>query len=150
MPQSGSIIMRDRMLTASLALMLCAGHAAAQSAACPSAKAEAAEAAADKLSTWQAVGDYYRHYRRCDEGGMAETSSEAIARLLVDQWTTLPALAAETKHAPGLKSFVAAHINSTLDTSDIQKIAQTSAASCPANVSGLCATIHRAAHEALQ
>lgn len=37
---------------------------------------------------------YVRRFGVCDGGGTAEASSEAVARLLVDKWPTLPDLAA--------------------------------------------------------
>lgn len=130
-------------------LLLSAWSAAAQSAACPAAKANAAETAADHLTSWKAVAAYYRHYRGCDDGGMAEASSEGVARLLADRWATLPDLAAEARKAPGLRVFVTAHINSTLDTADIEKIAHAASSSCPAGEARLCNAIAGAARRAL-
>ena len=81
---------------------------------------------------------------------MAEASSEGVARLLADHWTTLPALSAEARKVPGLASFAAAHVNSTLDTGDIETIARSARTSCPGGDSRLCGDIRRAAAAALR
>ena len=81
---------------------------------------------------------------------MAEAASEGVARLLVDHWDSIPDLAAETAKAPGLRSFVTSHINATLDTGDIEKIARSAKASCPVGNVRLCNAIGHAAAAALE
>ena len=81
---------------------------------------------------------------------MAEAFSEGVARLLADHWTTLPALSVEAKKVPGLGLFVTAHINSTLDTGDIEKIAHSARTSCPSDEIRLCGNIRRTAINAFK
>ena len=143
------MVVRSVLPTAAL-MVLWSGTALARSPTCSPARASAAEAAADALTSWRQVSEYYQQYRACDEGGMAEASSEGIARLLADHWTTLPALSVEARKIPGLRSFVAAHINSTLDTGDVEKIARSARTSCPGGEARLCGDIQRAAAGALK
>jgi len=123
--------------------------ASASAASCSPKQAEAAEAAADQLTDWSKVAAYYRDFQACDDGVMAEGSSEAVARLLVDKWSTLPELAVEIRRQPGLKPFVLSHINATLDTGDIQTIRHQAARKCPEGEAALCSSIHGAVAQGL-
>lgn len=129
--------------------LLAGGSAAAQSHAitCTPAQAEAADAAVDTLNNWEAIAAFRTKFRQCDDGSIAEGSSEAVARLLVDHWDTLPALSHLIAKTPALRPFVLRHINSTLDTGDLEKIKQ-NAAHCPGSMQSLCKSIAQAATEA--
>ncbi len=116
---------------------------------CTGRQADAAEAAADHLSSWREVASYETRFGPCDDGAMAEGSSEAVARLLVDRWWTLPELASAIRRQPRLEAFVLDHINSTLDTGDIRTIEQHAGRDCPAAASALCGAIKGAAAKAL-
>ena len=80
---------------------------------------------------------------------MAEASSEAVARLLVDKWQTLPKLAAKAHHEPSLRTFVLDHVNSTLNTTDLKKIWLLSTNSCPVNERTFCEALEKATVDAL-
>ena len=132
-----------------LVLVFSLDTASAAASACSQQQADAAEAAADHLTDWAKVSAYAGRFRACDEGGMAEASSEAVARLLVDKWQTLPDLAAEVHHKPSLRTFVLSHINSTLDTKDLKKIRLLSGNSCPVTERVFCEALKKAAIKAL-
>ncbi len=123
--------------------------ASAAVSACSQEQADAAEAAADHLTDWAKVSAYVRRFRACDEGGMAEASSEAVARLLVDKWQTLPDLTVEVHHEPSLRNFVLGHVNSTLDTADLRKIQRLSQRSCPGAEHTFCKALEKTTVEAL-
>ncbi|MFK2890506.1 hypothetical protein ISS98_05150 [Dyella flagellata] len=129
--------------------MLAAGCVAAHShaAACTATQAEAADAAVDTLNSWAAVDAFRVKFKQCDDGSIAEGSSEAVARLLVDHWDTLHQLSPLIAKTPALRSFVLWHINSTLDTGDLDKIKQ-NAGHCPNGMQALCKSIAKAAVEA--
>lgn len=129
--------------------LLTAGNAVAEihAAKCSASQAEAADAAVDTLNNWKAVADFRAKFAQCDDGSIAEGSSEAVARLLVDHWDTLPELSRLITKTPALRLFVLRHINSTLDTSDLEKIRQ-NATNCPSGVHSLCKSIAKAAAEA--
>lgn len=129
--------------------LLAAESAAAEThaAKCSASQAEAADAAVDTLNSWEAVAAFRTKFAQCDDGSIAEGSSEAVARLLVDHWDTLPELSHLIAKTPALRSFVLRHINSTLDTGDLNKIKQ-NAANCPSGIQSLCKGIAKAAAEA--
>ncbi|MEX3958798.1 hypothetical protein [Trinickia sp. EG282A] len=117
---------------------------------CSERDATAADAMVDHLDSWSKVNASLNKYGHCDDGEIAEGNSEAIARLLVDHWQTLPQLGALIRRNPSLKSFVLRHINTTLDTDDLSKIATLSATSCPAGMGPLCRDLATAASRARQ
>ncbi|MEX3895073.1 hypothetical protein [Paraburkholderia sp. BR10954] len=117
---------------------------------CPEKDAFAADAMVDHLDSWAPVNSAFSQYGHCDDGGIAEGYSEAIARLLIDPWKALPELDAQIKLDPPLESFVLRHINSTLDIDDLAKIATLSTRSCPKGMSSLCKALANAASQAEQ
>ncbi|KRE97884.1 hypothetical protein ASG87_15135 [Frateuria sp. Soil773] len=125
-------------------------QAGAPAKACSPAQAEAADEMVDTLDNWNAVHDYARAYGSCDHGSIAEGSSEAVARLLADHWDTLPALARLVESDPSLKRFVLDHVNTTLDTNDLERIGSHAASSCPDGASLVCSGIGEAAARALK
>lgn len=129
--------------------LLAAGNAmaATHTAACTVPQAQAADAAVDSLDSWEAVAAFRVKFEQCDDGSIAEGSSEAVARLLVDHWDTLPELSHLVTKTPALRLFVLRHINSTLDTCDLEKIKQ-NASTCPSGMLSLCKSIARVAAEA--
>jgi hypothetical protein len=131
------------------ASLLLSGAANAHDHKCTAQDATEADAIVDQLHSWQMVNVAFKRYGHCDSGSIAEGNSEAVARLLVDQWNTLPTLVRLSRSNPGLRSFVLAHVDSTLDTSDLKRIAQLAANSCPQGAASLCSDLRRAATGAL-
>jgi hypothetical protein len=125
-------------------------QAKSQSKTCRPAQAEAADEMVDTLNDWNIVNDYFKKYSYCDDGGIAEGSSEAIARLLVDHWDTLPELFKLVSRDRSLESFVLHHINTTLNTDDLNRIERNSSLVCPQGAASLCAGMREAAVQALK
>ncbi len=126
-------------------LLVVASAASASAKPCSPRDAEAADAMVDHLDSWPEVAKGYKKFGHCDDGSIAEGNSEAIARLLVDQWATLPRLAELIKRDPGLKRYVLRHIDSTLDSQDLEKIQSLSSSACPGNAAQLCVALNAAA-----
>lgn len=120
----------------------------AHSKVCSEREATAADAMVDHLDSWSQVNVAFTKYGHCDDGEIAEGNSEAIARLLVDHWETLPQLDALIRHNPRLKPFVLRHIDTTLDTGDLAKIGTLAASACPAGMANLCRDLSTAAARA--
>ncbi|WP_312455356.1 hypothetical protein [Pseudescherichia sp.] len=116
---------------------------------CTIKDAEAAEQAVDHLTNWQAMNDNFTRYRQCDEGSIAEGNSEAVIRLLVDKWKTLPELGSLTKKSPAFENWVLSHIDSTLDSDDLQKTVNLATSQCPVSERALCQQISQAAQAAI-
>jgi hypothetical protein len=124
------------------------GACGAQAKTCSPEDAEAADAAVDGLDSWTKIASVFKKYGHCDDGSIAAGNSEAVARLLVDQWATLPVLAKLGKRDPALKRFVLHHIDSTLDTDDLGKIMVLASSQCPTGTASLCSELLKAAARA--
>lgn len=122
----------------------------AQGMTCSERDATAADAMVDHLDSWSKVDTAFTRYGHCDDGSIAEGNSEAIARLLVDHWQTLPQLGSLVRRHPTLRAFVLRHIDTTLDTSDLSKIETLSISSCPQGMGSLCRELGGAASHAKQ
>lgn len=120
----------------------------AQSKTCSVREAEAADAMVDRIDGWTRVAEAYKKFGHCDDGGIAEGNSEAVARLLVDQWQTLPMLAKLVERDPALKRYVLRHIDTTLDTDDLEKIKSLASSSCARGLASLCRELAAAAARA--
>lgn len=129
------------------AISLSASNAIASE--CTLKDAEAAEQAADHLTSWQAMSDNFTHYRQCDGGSIAEGNSEAVIRLLVDKWKTLHELSLLTRQNAAFETWVLSHIDSTLDSDDLQTTVKLATSQCPASESTLCQKIVKAAQAAI-
>jgi hypothetical protein len=138
---------RCTMLALTVALATTGG---AQARSCSPKDADAADAAVDGLDSWNKVARAFQQYGHCDEGSIAEGNSEAIARLLVDHWGTASSLARLVRRDPALKRFILRHIDSTLDTDDLDKIQRLASASCPADSATLCSELLSASRKALR
>ncbi|MET3132845.1 hypothetical protein AAKU55_003126 [Oxalobacteraceae bacterium GrIS 1.11] len=127
-----------------------ASVASAHGKTCSPQEAEAADAIIDQIDTWAKVDSMFKKFRHCDDGSIAEGNSEAIARLLVDRWDTLPQLEKLTKLNPPLKRFVLSHIDTTLNSDDLEKIKELSMSSCPQNMTSLCKNLNSSSTRALE
>jgi hypothetical protein len=140
-----------RMLMKPLCFVLALGLGAACGAhptACLPRDAEAADAAVDELDSWIKIASTFKKYGHCDAGSIAEGNSEAVARLLVDHWSTLPMLASRARRDPAFKRFVLRHIDTTLDTNDLGKIKAFASSQCPKGAAALCSELLAAAERA--
>lgn len=132
-----------------LILALSAGGAChAQHKACSPRDAAAADVAVDALDSWTKVERMYRKYGHCDEGSIAEGNSEAVARLLVDHWSRLPRLSEIVRRDPAFRRFVLRHIDTTLDTHDLERIEALATTQCPSESAALCRELSKTAARA--
>jgi len=115
----------------------------AQANVCTPKDATAADALVDHLNSWAKVKETFTKYGHCDDGQIAEGNSEAVARLLVDHWKSLTSLVPMFKDDPSFKSFVLRHIDTTLNTDDIDKIKAAASSSCPAGMESFCQELIR-------
>lgn len=76
----------------------------------------------DEIRSWGTLNLYYKRYRNCDDGSISEGVSEAIARLLVDRIESIPDLEKYLIGDPKFNDYIVSHINSTLNTDDLQSI----------------------------
>lgn len=129
-------------------LLLTLFFGVAHARACTEDDAKAADIAVDNLDSWEAIQKNYVAYAQCDDGSIAEGNSEAIARMLVDEWPENAKLQSLINHDSGFEKYVVRHINSTLDTDDLSQIIMLSSESCPAENKTLCSKLIAAAKSA--
>jgi hypothetical protein len=124
--------------------------ASVQRRSCTADKEYRALDEADSLRTWDALYRSYRLYRECDDGAIAEGYDESVARILVDQWSSLPRLASLAGGDAAFRLFVLRHINAVDDSDDLKKIRASAKTHCPNGLTGLCAVLSKKADAALK
>ena len=130
--------------------LLSISMACAKEHPCTDAEAQRAETETDTLRSWDSLHSWYKRYKQCDDGGIAEGYSEAVARTLVDHWTALPQLRKLAKSDAGFRRFVLGHVDATLNNDDLKKIRANANTQCPSGLGALCADLAKEADDALK
>jgi len=136
--------------TAAVTVVLLLAAAPTWARGCAAARTDAAAAAADHLRSWPEVFSFYRDYRDCDDGGVADAVTDAVVRLLPGHWGDLATLARIVRDNPNFKSIVLSHVDSTADTKDLERARNQSLQRCPPDLHPLCKDVAAAAEEAMQ
>jgi hypothetical protein len=113
--------------------------------ACTSDEAKRAESETDNLRSWKNLYRWYQQYRQCDDGGIAEGYSEAVARTLVDHWDTLADLEQISKRDVRFRGFVLRHVDETLTDKDLKTISTHAGQRCPDGLTDLCRDLKKKA-----
>ena len=116
------------------------GHAQSTDV-CNESDATRAEDAVDSLKTPMELYNWFKQYKQCDDGGIAEGNSEAVARLLVDHWDKLAELHQPTVKDIGFKKFVLGHIDETINPDDDKQIYKNATTRCPKQLNEFCKEI---------
>jgi hypothetical protein len=135
------------VLIAVLGIVL-AGNGFAQESArrvCTRQEADQADTEIDSLKDWDHVHRWYQKFSQCDDGAMAEGYSDAVSKLLADDWNHFNGLLALTKTDKQFQRFVLKHIDGIISPSVLQKIASNAEARCPKGGESLCRLIARSA-----
>lgn len=96
------------------------------------------EKAVDYLKDWAALYRAFRLYGICDDGGVAEGFSDAVAKLLANQWQTLPELAKLARSDRQFEQFVFRHLDETVNQEDDLAIVGNAQNRCPNGLAALC------------
>jgi hypothetical protein len=112
---------------------------------CTKSEAMQAEREVDSLNDWDHVYRSYRKYSQCDDGAIGEGYSDAVGKLLASDWRQLNRLVVLTKTDKSFQRFVIKHIDETLPSDSLQKIATNARSTCPARAKRLCGLIAGAA-----
>ena len=119
-----------------------AGSLVAFDRPCGSDEPKRAEMATDNLKNWKAVYGFYKRFLRCDDGGVAEGVSDAIAKLLANHWEHFSDFAKLASTDKGFEQFVVRHVDETIDSvHDAPKISENARLHCPSNSVQLCKII---------
>ena len=97
------------------------------------------EIAVDYLKDWAALYRAFRLYGICDDGGVAEGFSDAVAKLLADQWQNI---AGSLRSLPvsdrQFEQFVFRHLDETVNQEDDLAIVGNAQSRCPNGLAALC------------
>jgi hypothetical protein len=147
-------IFSEKVFTILFALALSAsalsGCSAAHGATCSALMAQQADSEIDNMDTWTKVYEFFRKYKSCDDGSISEGLSEAIARILLDSAGTFSAENQQAFRNKGFQQFVVRHINTTLDTVDLEKISKLTNERCAKEFIDLCTEIKSKAKQAIK
>ena len=103
-----------------------------------------------KARNWDSVYRTYKRYEGCENVAAGEGFSEAVARILVDQWSTLPRVAKLGARNADFRRFVLGCINATLDMKDVERIKALANSSCPRRLDAVCRDLVRQADAAFE
>ena len=117
---------------------------------CTEQEAIQAEESTDHLKHWSDVYQSFTRFSQCDDGAIAEGCSESVARVLVDQWYTLPQLAELAKNDPKFLRFVLRHVDATDDDKDLQRVKTKAKTQCPLALRSICDDLGKEAGSALK
>jgi hypothetical protein len=111
--------------------------------------AKSAEAIAATAKTWKQLHQQFERYGHCDDGAIGEGFSEAVTRLLAEQWGSLRSLEAIGASNPAFRKFVMRHIDTTVPTERLSRIAKNAVTRCPSRLKVLCNDIEAEASRAM-
>jgi len=114
---------------------------------CTNQQAMQAEENTDHLNNWSDVYQSFNRFSPCDDGGIAEGYSDAVGRLLADNWDQFSDLVRLAARDNSFQSFVLRHVDETLPADTLKKIVQNAKHHCPAEAAGLCKIVIRAASQ---
>lgn len=118
---------------------------AGQQKTCTDAEETQAEKAVDSLKTWDQVYGAYKKFVQCDDGAVAEGYSDAVGKLLANDWRHFPRLTKLAKTDKSFERFVVKHVDESLTDNTLQKISKNARTACPADAKALCSLIADAA-----
>ena len=111
---------------------------------CTRAEAIQAETEVDSLINWDRVYRSYGKFSQCDDGVIGEGYSDAVGKLLANDWVHLDRLTTLTKANGRFRQFVVKHIDGTLSRDTLNKISSNAQSNCPTGAGKLCGLIARA------
>ncbi len=114
-------------------------------AECSKDDAMQAEAKAAQLKDWNDVYESYKRYSHCDDGAIAEGSSESVSQLLGKKWDQLSNLEKIIKKDKKFKDFVIKHVDQTIADDVRVEILNNTSKHCPSKSTALCRKISSAA-----
>jgi hypothetical protein len=113
--------------------------------ACTQQEANQADTEIDFLKDWDHLHHWYQKFQQCDDGALAEGYSDAVAKLLADDWNHFTRLLSLTRSDKQFQQFVLKHIDETISAADARKIASNANSKCPTGGEVLCRLVARSA-----
>lgn len=117
----------------------------AQKKSCSDAEETKAEKEVDSLKSWDQVYESYKRFEQCDDGAVAEGYSDAVGKLLANDWEHFARLVKLAKTDRTFARFVIRHVDESLTGDTRQKISKNARTRCPADANSMCSLIADAA-----
>lgn len=134
-----------------LVVLVCSLSAPANAAECNSSEAYAAESVTDYLDSWQNVYLFFKQFRHCYDGGIAEGAQDKIQQLLADQWPTLPTMIALASEDAEFKAFIWKRISDeTFPQESFARFVHHANAECPQIAEEFCRAVAAESKRAMQ
>jgi hypothetical protein len=118
---------------------------AANQKKCTHEEAYQAESDTDNFKRWDDIYQSFKRFGHCDTGAISEGYSDAIGRLLADDWKHFDRLSKLCSSNKRFERFVVKHIDATIPANVLQKIVDNARLNCPSRAARLCKTIEAAA-----
>ena len=121
-------------------LALLFGYQVTQAHDCPNA--QMAEEATDQLHSWRHVYQFFKKYRKCYDGSVAEGAEDKIQLLWADHWSTLPEMIAFTKKDREFKQFIWKRISDEdFPRDEFERVVRHARTECPQVATNFCQAI---------
>lgn len=123
-----------------LFVALLPGYQIALALNCPDAKS--AEEATDQLHSWDNVYQFFKRYRNCYDGSVAEGAEDKIQLLWVDHWSTLPEMIALTNKDRAFKKFIWQRIgDEDFPRDEFERVVRHARGECPQVATNFCSAV---------
>lgn len=137
-----------RAMALCLAAMSLSFHALADGRICTKQEARAAEAVAATARSLEQLHRQFVRYSHCDDGAIAEGFSESVTWLLAERLQDVLHSYKVLKHDSAFRVFVIRHIDETVPTERLNRIAENSSKRCSRSTKYFCRDIEMAAKKA--
>ena len=104
-----------------------------------------AEEDVDQLKSWDAIYHSFKRFSHCDDGGIGEGYSDAVGKLLANDWNHFQDLLKLTTQDKGFQTFVVRHVDETIPDDTLSRVRKNAKSQCPADGVQLCKMIIKAA-----
>ena len=123
---------------------------AARGEPCKRRDAIRADNEAASFLSWTAVYKSYKHYKQCDDAGIAERYGESVARLLSEHWDGTRQLNRLASRDSGFERFVLRHVDVLMTPTQAANIRNNASRHCPADAVSLCKAIISSLNESVK
>ncbi len=115
---------------------------------CSQLEAYAAETVTDYLDSWANVYAFFKQFRHCYDGAIAEGAEERIQTLWSTQWRQLPKMVSLVKTDPEFKAFLWRVLASEAFPQDeFSIVVQNARRQCPSEAKEFCRAVLKEAQQ---
>lgn len=112
---------------------------------CSREEAYAAEAVTDYLDSWENMYIFFKQFRHCYDGSIAEGAEDKIQVLWTTRWRDLPRMIALTNKDPEFRKFIWSVVHSEAFPQDaFDKVLHAARNLCPPGAAEFCREVNAA------